>query len=33
MKTIMGKLRFYISQKNLDMGKMLESFGFNKDKE
>lgn len=28
MKMIMNKLRFYISHKNLDMKKIMDSFGF-----
>jgi hypothetical protein len=28
----MNKLRFYISRMNLDMGKMMESLGFNRSK-
>jgi uncharacterized protein YehS (DUF1456 family) len=30
---VMNKLRFYISQKNLDMKKIMESMGFGVNKE
>ena len=33
MKTIMNKLRFYISQKNLDMKKIMDSVGFTSGKQ
>jgi len=33
MKTIMNKLRFYISQNNLDLGKVIDAMGFGADKE
>jgi Ca2+-binding EF-hand superfamily protein len=32
MKMIMNKLRFYISQKNLDLKKVMDSLGFGANK-
>lgn len=32
MKMIMNKLRFYISQKNLDLKKIMDSLGFTANK-